>query len=310
MPGYTLAIILALLAGLVFVVMLIERLPDLSLLVIALAIWSIAQTGWANWQMAIAYSLLCLLVFAGQFLWQRTPPALKILPPTPLLRSISLSGPGIVILTIVAQGGLSSQAGLLAQSGVFAVCIGALLLWATATLLPSTANKLTRYACYYSAGLLLSLTIPWELLAFGQTDLAWLTLAPASYMIIASPFLIHDKQSSGLRRVGHGLALCGALLLLLPTLWSSFSHEDVFPTFFLAIEALLLFLLGAGMRMRFFILSGAALVIVSAIHLLFLPTLRIPTFLALTLAGMVLLALATILLVIRTRLATLWSELN
>jgi len=156
----------------------------------------------------------------------------------------------------------------------------------------------------------LSLTIPWELLAFGQTDVTWLTLAPASYMIIVSPFLLQDRQWSELRWMGHSLALGGAMLLLLPTLWSSFGHTEVFPTLLLAAESLLLLVLGTIVRIRFFVLSGAALVIVSAIHLLFLPALGIPTFLALTLAGMLLLALATVLLVIRTRLAAVWSELN
>jgi NAD(P)-dependent dehydrogenase (short-subunit alcohol dehydrogenase family) len=102
----------------------------------------------------------------------------------------------------------------------------------------------------------------------------------------------------------------GALLLLLPTLWSSFDRVEVFPTLLLAAESLLLLVLGTIVRIRFFILSGAALVVVSAIHLLFLPALGMPTFLALILAGTLLLALATILLVIRTRLATVWSELS
>jgi hypothetical protein len=100
------------------------------------------------------------------------------------------------------------------------------------------------------------------------------------------------------------------MLLLLPTLWSSFDHAEVFPTLLLAAESLLLLVLGTTVRIRFFVLGGAALVIVSAIHLLFLPVLGIPTFLALTLAGAFLLALATVLLVIRTRLATVWSEMN
>jgi hypothetical protein len=312
LPPHTLAVVLALFLGLVFTLMIAERLPDLSLLFIGLAVWLIAQTGWATWQMACAYSLLCLCVFAGQLLWKRMPPVLEIVSSVWLARVVSLSGLGLVIVFVCAQGGLAPQAGPLAQSGVFALCIGAILLWVTptATLLPSPEDKMSRYVCYYGAGLLLSLTIPWELLAFGQTDVAWLTLVPASYMIVTSPFLLRDKQRSDLRWMGHSLALCGAMLLLLPTLWSSFDHREVLPTLLLSAESLLLFLLGAGMRIRFFVLSGAALVIVCAIHLLFLPALGIPTFLALTLSGVFLLALATALLVIRTRLAVVWSELS
>jgi hypothetical protein len=209
------------------------------------------------------------------------------------------------------EDGLSPQTGLLAQSGVFTLGIGAVLLYCLARLLPSPENKMRRYACYYGAGLLLSLTISWELLSFGQNpDISWLTLGPASYMIITSPFLLQDRQSSQFRWIGHGLALCGALLLLLPTLWSSFGQGNVLPTLLLSAEALLLLLLGVGVRIRFFVLSGAALFVVGAIRLLFLPALGIPTFLALTLSGIFLLAVATALLVIRTRLALIWSELS
>jgi hypothetical protein len=316
LPTHILTVVLALFLGFACILMVAERLPDLTLLIIALAVWLIAQTRWATWQMVCAYSLLCLLVFAGQLLWRRIPPVLEVVSSIWLARVGSLCGLGIVLLFVFTQGGLSPHAGLLAQSGVFTLCIAAILLWAeasptlTARLQSPPKNQISRYTYYYSAGLLLSLTIPWELLAFGQTDVTWLTLAPASYMIITSPFLLHDRQWSHLRWMGHSLALCGAMLLLLPTIWSSFDHEEVFPTLLLAAESLLLFLLGAGIRIRFFVLSGAALVIVSAIHLLFLPALGIPTFLALTLSGTVLLALATVLLVIRTRLAAVWSELN
>jgi hypothetical protein len=129
-------------------------------------------------------------------------------------------------------------------------------------------------------------------------------------MIITSPFLLQNKQWSHLRWTGHTFALSGAILLLLPTLWSSFDSAEVFPTLLLSVESLLLLLLGTIVRIRFFVLSSAALVVVSAIHLLFLQTLGIPTFLALTLSGMLLLGLATVLLIIRTRLATAWSEMN
>jgi hypothetical protein len=307
---HALTVVLALFLGLVLILMLAERLPDLSLLIIGLAIWLIAQMGWTDWQMVCGYSLLCLLVFAGQLLWKRLPPALEFVSSIWLARSASLSGLGIVILYVIAQGGLSPQAGLLAQSGVFALCIGAILLCWLATMLSSLTNKAPCYVCYYCAGLLLSLTVSWELLASGQMDVALLTVVPASYMIVTSAFLLHDKQWSQLRWIGHSLAFSGAGLLLLPTLWSSFSQGGVLPTLLLSGESLLLFLLGASVRIRFFVLSGAALVIVSAIHLLFLPTLGIPPFLALTLSGVLLLALATVLLVIRTRLAAAWSELS
>jgi hypothetical protein len=91
-----------------------------------------------------------------------------------------------------------------------------------------------------------------------------------------------------------------------PSIWSSFSQQHLFPTLLLAGEALLLFLAGIALRMRVFVLSGASLVIVSAIHLLFLEELQIPQFLALTITGVILLASATGLLLIRSRIAS-WN---
>jgi hypothetical protein len=107
LPAHALTVVLALFLGLAFILMIAERLPDLTLLVIALAVWLIAQTGWATWQMVCAYSLLCLLMFAGQMLWKRIPPVLEVVPSIWLARVMSFSGLGIVILFAIAEGGLS-----------------------------------------------------------------------------------------------------------------------------------------------------------------------------------------------------------
>jgi hypothetical protein len=159
---------------------------------------------------------------------------------------------------------------------------------------------------YYAAGLLPFLVVSWEWLAFGQTDLSLLSIAPATYLIVVSSFLSSDIVLPQRERLGGVCAISGAIVLLLPTLWSSFSQQNLFPALLLAGEALLLCLVGIGMRVRFFVLSGVALVIVSGIHILFLPSLGIPSFLALAISGGLLLVSATGLMLIRSRFAS-WS---
>ncbi len=287
-------------------VMLLERVPELLLLAVGLAVWTIMHTHWLFWQQMGACSLLCALIFIALFIWRLLPPATRALSPERLYPALASCGLALVVLDIVGHGGLS-DGGMLAQTGAGTLCLLAVLLfWYGRMQVAGTI----RQRCMYSAGLLLSLVCSWELLAFQQRDLSLLVLAPASYLIVVAPFLLRDQALPERYRLGQLCSIVGALLLLLPTLWSSFSHSNLTPTLFLAVEALILFLLGVSTHMRFFVLSGAALVIVSAIHLLFLPTLGIPIFLALTLAGIVLLALATVLILVRSRLASLWVELE
>ncbi|MBE3561088.1 MAG: hypothetical protein IMW89_17980, partial [Ktedonobacteraceae bacterium] len=150
--------------------------------------------------------------------------------------------------------------------------------------------------------------VSWDLVALDLVRFDVLSLPPASCLIVFSPFLMRDQTIPGQRRIGQLCAVVGAALLLLPTLWSSFSEDNLQPTILLAGEALALFLLGILIRMRVFILSGAALVIISAMHALFLPSLGIPTPVALVILGGTLLAVATGLSLARRRLQDVWSH--
>jgi hypothetical protein len=105
-------------------------------------------------------------------------------------------------------------------------------------------------------------------------------------------------------------AVIGACLLLGPTLFLSFSEANVQPSLILGGEALALLFVSFLLRARVLLLFGIATVIVTAIHILFLPSLGIPSFLALSLTGILLLGSATIMLVIRPRLTVLWSEMS
>ena len=77
------------------------------------------------------------------------------------------------------------------------------------------------------------------------------------------------------------------------------------PTLILVGEALALLALGILTRVRIFILSSAALVIVGTLRALFLST---PPSLALMLLGGVLLAIATALILARRQLKAAWKQ--
>ena len=159
----------------------------------------------------------------------------------------------------------------------------------------SSAGVITALACCF----------PWELSAFHQTRLDVLLLAPASYLSVAAPFLMRAKSLPAHGEVGQIAAALGASLLLLPSLWFSFSESNLLPTLILMGEALALLALGIVARVRTFALSSAALVVVGSLRALFLST---PPSLALMLLGIILLAIATALILSRRQLRTAWKQ--
>jgi hypothetical protein len=290
-------------------IMLVERMPESLLVVTILAPYSIAQTSWPTWQVMGAYSLLCVCLFALQFIWRVLPPKVYVLSPELLHALVTIGGLVIVILAIILQGGLLPGAGMLAHVGTGSLCLlTACLLWygGFGRLQTLPLEPPMQHLCYYVAGLLPFLIVSWEWLAFGQTNVSLLSIAPATYLIIISSFLSRDIVLPQRARLSGVCAISGAIILLLPTLWSSFSQQNLFPALLLASEALLLCLVGIGIRVRFFVLTGVALVIISGIHILFLPSLGIPSFLALTISGGLLLVSATGLMLIRSHL-TFWG---
>ena len=303
------AIVLGMLGALVvltLVIMLMERAPELLIVPVVLAAWIISQMRWTSWQqMVVAYTLLCVLVFASQFIWRLLPSATRLLPATRLHRVLGLGGQMLVVLACVAQGALFVATGWQAHVGPGSLgVLAALLLWYG---LLQTKQASRRWSIY-GAGLLFSLVVTWELIVLRLTHLDWLTLAPATYLVVVSPFLSRDEALPYHHRIGQLCSMIGAILLLLPTLWLSFSLDNLQPTLYLAGESLALLLLGIATRVRIFILSGAALVVVSAMHALFLPSLGIPPSLALAILGGTLLAIATGLSLARRRLQFAWTR--
>jgi len=290
-------------AALVF--MLVTRVPELLVLVAVLAVRTIASTPWLFWQQMSAYSVLCLLLFTAQLAWRFLTPTSHLYAPARLSAVLALGGQLLVVLMIILMGGLFATAGVLAHVGAASLAAFALLLFWWGYLQTAYMRVYV-----YVAGLLCSLVVSWELSALAQTQLSTLWLAPAAYLIVLAPFLSRDEKLPGHRQAGQLCSIAGAMFLLLPTLWLSFSQNNLQPSLLLAGEALLLLLLGLVTRIRIFVLSCVGLIIVTAIHVLFLPSLGIPTFLALLLMGILLLVAATGLVLVRSRLATLWTVLE
>jgi len=310
------------------VIMLVDRIPELLVFPAGLA----AGTIWL-WQepplnlvpLMIAYSLLCLVVFASQYIWKIIPPASHWMPSAIPHAILGLGGQTIVVLTIIGQGGLTSNSpARLAHVGAGALLELALLLFwygylhtgivASANISANDTQKnleklqqarVLQHWCYYVAGLLFSLVISWELLAFGQTRIDILLLAPASYLAVVAPFVMRDKTLPGRHWAGQVVALTGALLLLLPALWFSLSDSNLLPTLILLGESLALLLLGIPTRVRILILSSAALLLVGALRALFLST---PPSLALMVLGVMLVVIATALYLVRHRLKIAWTH--
>ena len=310
------------------VIMIVERFPELLVFPAGLAaatIWLWEEPPLDLVPLMIAYSLLFLGVFASQFTWKIIPPVSRWVPQAFPHALLGLGGQTIVVLSIISQGGLTSNGPtLLAHVGAGALLELALMLFWYGYLhtgIVATVNipendtqksldsqqqaKVLQHWCYYVAGLLCSLVISWELSAFGQTRIDILLLAPASYLSVVAPFVLRDKTLPGRHWAGQIVALSGALLLLLPSLWFSFSDSNLLPTLVLIGESLALLLLGIATRVRVFILSSAALLLVGALRALFLST---PPSLALMLLGVILVVIATALFLVRHRLQIAWTR--
>lgn len=286
-------------------VMFVERMPELILLVSVLSIWVIANLDVLLWFKVGCCCAFFVLVFASQFVWRYLPSFRHVLSATRLAQGAALGGQFLVIVATILSGGLLSTTGLLAHMGAGSLLVFTLLIMWYGM---QQGQSIQRRRAFYAAGFCFSLAVSWELLAFSLTDFSLLCASPAVYLIAIAPFISKDESLPEHSTLGQACSLLGAILLLGPTLWLSFSHNNVAPSFLLTGESIALLVLGFITLVRFFVLSATALIIVATIHLLFLPSLGIPTFLALFLVGVLLIIIATLLLLIRSRLTTFWSR--
>jgi hypothetical protein len=320
---------LVIFTGLAVAILLFERRPVLLPVPAALLAWTIhlwppTSAGAAS---LLAYTLLCVLFFATQFIWRLLPVPSSQSYDTAWHNGLAIGGLMLVILDALSQGAFSASAGSLAQASVLATAtLGGMLLlygWVYPANVVSTFLRQSRleeqragvlkqalevrHWSYYTAGLVFSIAVSWELLACQQTRFDVLTLVPASYLIIVAPFLLRDQALEARHRIGQTSALLGAALLLLPALWFSLNGADLLPTFILLMEALLLLATGLIVRMRIFILSSASLIVIGTLRILFLAMPPSVPILLMVFGGLLVL-LSTMLILSRHRLQAAWSS--
>ncbi|WP_052889004.1 hypothetical protein [Thermogemmatispora carboxidivorans] len=273
---------LALFTLLSALVMLRERLPEALVWPAALLAWLLGllpQTQhWTLEETLLLASLACVLLFCSQFIWLLIRPRpLWLTPATPaqllalvgqlaivvicggaaLVRSQSHSSPG----TLARLLDLSLQMGPLALT-----VLGGLLIWQALL----QTRRAPRLWIGYTAGLLLTLAFSWEMGSLWQPSLDLLCLPPASYLIVLSPFLLRDRQTAGSQQLGRVLTVVGSCLLLMPAFILSIVtqqlDEQLMPLLLALAESLSLFTFGIAVRVRFFVLGGATLVVAGAIR--------------------------------------------
>nr|BBH96015.1 hypothetical protein KTA_42140 [Thermogemmatispora argillosa] len=262
-------IIFALLATLV---MLRERLPEALLLPAALLAWLLSllpqMLGWTSETVLLLACLVCVLLFISQFIWHIIRPEPLWLPPAWPAQLLGLGGQVTIVALCAATtlnggpdlGSLRSQIGPLALT-----ILGLLLVWQA---LLQTRRAPRRWTGY-SAGLLLVLALTWEIQRWWQPTFDLLCLPLASYLVVLSPFLLRDRLTTGSQQVGRLVMVLGACLFLVPSFMASILNqegEQLVALFLVLAESLSLFLFGIAVRVRFFILGGAALVVGGAIR--------------------------------------------
>jgi hypothetical protein len=265
------------------VIMLVEGIPEMLVLPVGLATWSIWLSPTPLLGHIFLSSLLCAVVFASQFIWKVVPSTTNWLPPTQLHCTIGFAG--LLVLILINTRLLTDPYGWL--DGL-SVELNSLALLALLLLWYGYLRRGTdiQHWCYYIAGFVFfSLTIPGAtfLLAVRSgfvplTDFLratpLLTAAPAAYLTLIAPFIKTDTRVPMRRFWGYCCEIVGPTLLWLPTLLLTLFLGTTFP-FYIGLLigiALTLILLGIGFRSRFFILTGVGLFVVAFCYLSYVGT--------------------------------------
>jgi hypothetical protein len=273
------AVALTLLALLAYLAAVLAARPAvlvlaLTLGVVALATEGIAQ-GWVGWQTTLAFVGLAWLYQLGRFLWGwllwlRSP----AVPPaqTPQQR---WSDPVQAGERVHLVGGLIVAVGTtllpLSAPGVFGVqqpqtLATSVALLALAGMLALLARRPQFHVLWYLCGLLASIAVTWLIRWLGAENVQAFVVAPGSYLLIVGTFLPGDARVPYPLRLGQAATLSGSLLLLLPTLYQTYSPvPNITYQVVLFGEALVIMVLGIGTRWRYLILTGSAFVGVAAL---------------------------------------------
>lgn len=127
------------------------------------------------------------------------------------------------------------------------------------------ASSTSRYALVrYIAGFFAALAITWFARWLGADNIQAFIAAPGSYLLLVGAFLPADRRVLHAHRIGQFTSLAGAMLLMLPTLYQTFTAPD--PNFQLVYGLVLLFEsvfiigLGVGLHARTMIYVGSAFI--------------------------------------------------
>ncbi len=285
------ALALLALALAAYLVAAVESLPDLlplAFLLGALALGSGAS--WAQltaWQTVLAFIALSYLYAAGRWLW-RVIPWLRPRDGRAVYRAIggsfgdalwtALRGDdpcalgvavhtgssfvlalGTLVVAIVTLQSFTPQA-----TDTQVVAIGML---ATGGLLAAQAWLDDRHALWYLAGQMLALAVTWEARWLGADNLQAFILAPGSYQLLIGALLPGDKRLGYPTWLGRWASLSGALVLLVPTLYQALtSGQELLYGSIMAVEAVLVVLIGVGTRSRVVVMVGLGFVSFAAIR--------------------------------------------
>lgn len=292
------AVALLLLAALAYLIAAVESRPDVLAVALALGALALgAETSALDlpmWAGSLAFAALGWLYALGALLWraipwlrprtigwwtsrpdQMQPTRWRYPAVTGIL--IHLAG-GLLMTTGAALAALSAPNGfkiqdpetltaaltLLALAGMLA-----LLAWRARSQLALLAQQPWFHLALYLAGELAALAITWGARWLGADNPQAFVLAPGSYQLLVGAFLPADRQVPHARRIGQFASLAGALLLLLPTLYQTFTEPGLTAQliygFIVLAESLIIIGLGVGTRLRLLILVGSAFVGIDAL---------------------------------------------
>lgn len=163
---------------------------------------------------------------------------------------------GTALVATLLPGGFSPQEGQTLAAAVALLSLAGMLALA--------ARSPRSHWALYGSGFLGALAITWGWRWLGAENPQAFILAPGSYLLLVGAFLPADRRVPAARPVGQATSLVGALALLLPTLYQSFTEPDLnFQLLYGLLvlgEALVIIVLGVGTRSRILTLTGSAFV--------------------------------------------------
>lgn len=274
---------LLILAALAYVIAAVESRPDVLIAALALGLLALGAGIHAlhllPWQGTLAFVALGWLYYAGAALWLVIP----WLRPTrgawwlgmldPQAHARWRNPPAAVGALVHQVGGLLVVAGA-ALVGIFAqdaftiqrpqTLAAAASLLALAALLAIVAQRPAFHPVIYLSGELVALSITWVARWLGADNVQAFVLAPGSYQLLVGAFLPADLRVPHARRVGQFATLTASLLLLLPTLYQTYTEPSLTGEFIygsvVLVESLVIIGLGVGTHTRLLVLVGSAFI--------------------------------------------------